>query len=91
MDATKRPAANFQERVLKVRKATTFGPAFAERAMTSGEGSVAMGASFRSTTYTDLGNLKIDNLQLSSVSTPVAGTTRGTLREESRRFGQDTR
>jgi hypothetical protein len=46
--------------------------------MTSGEGVVSMGASFRSTTYTDLGNLKIDNLQLSSVSTPVAATTRTT-------------
>jgi len=61
---------------LKVRKATTFGPAFAERALTSGEGSVSMGASFRATTYTELGSLKIDNLPLASVSTPVAATTK---------------
>ena len=36
---------------LLARTATTFGPSFAERALTSGEGQVSIGASFSAATY----------------------------------------
>ena len=36
---------------LLARTATTFGPSFADRALTSGEGQVSIGASFSAATY----------------------------------------
>ena len=69
------------------RTATTFGPAFAERALTSGEGKVSVGVSFISANYKKLGDLTLSNLQLASAQSPdpkVArvGTTSLTLRSD---------
>jgi hypothetical protein len=49
-----------------VRTATTFGPAFAERALTSGEGRVSIGVNFTYASYDRLGDLPVDALQLGS-------------------------
>jgi hypothetical protein len=56
---------------LQVRTATTFGPAFAERALTNGEGKVSVGVNFASVTYDRLDKLAFDGLQLRS----AAGTS----------------
>jgi hypothetical protein len=53
---------------LLVRKATTFGPAFTDRALTSGEGQVSIGVSFSSSTYDKLSGLSLDRMQLGSVN-----------------------
>jgi hypothetical protein len=53
---------------LQVRTATTFGPFFAERALTSGEGSVSVGVNVTSSTFDRLGTLAVSGLQLSSVA-----------------------
>jgi hypothetical protein len=53
---------------LRVRTATTFGPAFAERALTNGEGKVSVGVNFTSTTYDRLGGLSLNRMQLASVA-----------------------
>ena len=53
---------------LQVRTATTFGPAFAERALTNGEGKVSAGVFFNSVNYQLLDNLEFDGLQLRSVT-----------------------
>ena len=55
---------------LLVRTQTTFGPAFAERAETSGEGTVTVGASFTAITYEKLSDLSLDRMQLGSVTAP---------------------
>ena len=53
---------------LLVRTATTFGPAFTDRALTSGEGQVSVGVNFRSTTYDKLSDdLSLDQMQLGTV------------------------
>ena len=62
---------------LLVRTATTFGPSFAERAITSGEGQVSVGVNFRSSTYDKLSDLSSIGCRLGSVdasSPPVAQT-----------------
>jgi hypothetical protein len=53
---------------LQVRTATTFGPSFAERALTSGEGNISVGVNFMSSSYDRLDNLAFDGLQVRSVS-----------------------
>lgn len=53
---------------LQVRTATTFGPSFAERALTSGEGKASLGVSFMSVDYDRLGTLSPDRLRLLSTS-----------------------
>jgi hypothetical protein len=53
---------------LQVRTATTFGPSFAERALTSGEGNVSVGVNFMSSTYDRLGSQAFNGLQLRSVT-----------------------
>jgi len=63
---------------LQVRAATTFGPAFAERALTSGEGKLSLGLNFMSSTYDRLGDASFDsNLQVrsSTAATPAAART----------------
>jgi hypothetical protein len=71
---------------LEVRAATTFGPAFAERALTSGEGKLSIGASFQPSTYDRLGDSAVDqNLQVrsstsSSPTAPSSGTTNLTVK-----------
>jgi hypothetical protein len=65
---------------LQVRTATTFGPSFAERALTNGEGKVSIGANFASATLNRLGDLDVEDLQVlnATAATPAAsrsGTT----------------
>ncbi len=60
---------------LEVRAATTFGPAFAERALTMGEGKLSLGATFQSSRYDRLDKSEVDNdLQVRSATgaTPSA-------------------
>jgi hypothetical protein len=69
---------------LEVRAATTFGPAFAERALTSGEGKLSIGANFLPATFDRLNDLAVDNnLQLltrsGTSSTSRSGTANLTL------------
>ncbi len=53
---------------LRVRQATTFGPSFTERALTSGEGKVAVYASVSAASYEQFGDLSLERMQLSSVT-----------------------
>jgi hypothetical protein len=53
---------------LQVRTATTFGPSFAERALTSGEGQVNAGVNFMSATFDRLDTLPFNGLQLRTVT-----------------------
>ncbi|MEO6236805.1 MAG: hypothetical protein ABIQ52_07365, partial [Vicinamibacterales bacterium] len=63
---------------LLARTATTFGPAFGERALTSGEGQVSVGATFRSTTFDKLGDFSLTSLPFSSSAGTNATATRTT-------------
>ncbi|HEY2433435.1 MAG TPA: hypothetical protein VGI12_12240 [Vicinamibacterales bacterium] len=62
---------------LQARTITTFGPIFGERALTSGEGQVSVGATFRQTTYDRFGDFGLGALPFSSTagSTPSATKT----------------
>jgi len=53
---------------LLVRVSPTFGPTFAERATTSGEGLITVGASFSYSAYEKLGDLDLERMQLGSVT-----------------------
>jgi hypothetical protein len=53
---------------LQVRTATTFGPSFAERALTNGEGKVSAGVNFTSVTFDLLDDLELGGLLLRSVT-----------------------
>lgn len=53
---------------LQVRTATTFGPSFAARALTSGEGQVSVGVNFRSSSYDKISDLDLHDLRLGSVN-----------------------
>ena len=65
---------------LRVRTATTFGPAFAERALTSGEGKVSASVSLISASYQKLGDLSLEQLRLGSVESSVPTVARvGTM------------
>jgi hypothetical protein len=61
---------------LQVRTATTFGPAFAERALTSGEGNVSLGVSYLYSNLEHLDDLSLDNLQVRSATGVVASNSR---------------
>jgi hypothetical protein len=61
---------------LQVRTATTFGPSFAERALTSGEGGVNIGVSFMSSSFTRLGSQAFDGLQVRSITAGSAVDSR---------------
>jgi len=64
---------------LLARVTNTFGPSFTERAMTSGEGQVSIGATFSSTTYDKLSKFGLNNLPLGTfVGTVPANTRVGT-------------
>jgi hypothetical protein len=58
---------------LQVRTATTFGPSFAERALTSGEGKVSVGVSFMSVNYDKLDDDDFNDLQVltAAAATPA--------------------
>src|SRR4051812_1950183 len=58
---------------LQVRTATTFGPSFAERALTTGEGGVNVGVSFMSSSLTRLGGQAFKGMQVRSIT--AASTT----------------
>ncbi len=63
---------------LRVRQATSFGPSFAERALTSGEGKVALYASLIAASYSELGDFSLERLQLRDGAAPAAsGSRRG--------------
>ena len=62
---------------LQVRAATTFGPAFAERALTSGEGKLSLGVNFMSSTYDRLDAASFDsNLQVRSSTAAASAASR---------------
>ena len=65
---------------LRVRTATTFGPSFAERALTSGEGKVSGSVSLISASYQKLGDLSLEELRLGSAESAVPAVARvGTM------------
>jgi len=65
---------------LQVRTATTFGPSFAERALTSGEGGINLGVSFMNSSFDRLGSQDFKGMQVRSVSAPSATDSRnGTI------------
>ena len=57
---------------LPARTATTFGPSFAERALTSGEGKVSVSANFSAATYGRLGSFSFDRLKIGEGSRPAS-------------------
>lgn len=62
---------------LLARTTTTFGPAFFERALTSGEGKVSVGATFSSTSYDKLSGFSLSSLPVGTV-TATTKTASGT-------------
>jgi len=67
---------------LLARTTTTFGPSFTERALTSGEGAISVGATFSYTKYDKLSDFSLTSLPMGTVTatTPLAtGTTTGNL------------
>jgi hypothetical protein len=67
---------------LLARTTNTFGPMFGERALTSGEGVVTVGATFRSSTFDKIGDFSLSSLPLATVvgTSPAATrTTTGNL------------
>ncbi|MGH9411036.1 MAG: hypothetical protein ACRD1V_16450 [Vicinamibacterales bacterium] len=52
---------------LLARTTTTFGPSFTERALTSGEGRISIGANFSSTSFNKLGDFSLSSLPLASI------------------------
>jgi hypothetical protein len=52
---------------LRVRTATTFGPSFAERALTTGEGKVSVAASFINATYDKLDEFDLEQMELARI------------------------
>jgi hypothetical protein len=61
---------------LQARTATTFGPSFAERALTSGEGKVSAAVSIKSSNYDRLGDASLERMLLGSTTATTAELTR---------------
>jgi hypothetical protein len=61
---------------LQVRTATTFGPSFAERALTLGEGGMNLGVSFMNSSLTRLGGQSFSGLQVRSINAASATDSR---------------
>jgi hypothetical protein len=61
---------------LQVRTATTFGPSFAERALTSGEGKVSVGVNFMSVTYDRLDDRAFNGMQTLTVASATPALAR---------------
>jgi hypothetical protein len=61
---------------LQVRTATTFGPSFAERALTNGDGKVSLGVNFASAKYDRLGDLDVRGMQVLNVAAGTPGAAR---------------
>jgi hypothetical protein len=55
---------------LKVRSAPTFGPSFAERALTAGEGRVSFGVSLAVANYDRLNKFNLEKMQVSTIDVP---------------------
>ena len=62
---------------LRVRTAPTFGPSFAERALTAGEGKVTFGASLSVATYDKLNEFSLKEMRLAATTSrfPLANET----------------
>ena len=60
------------------RTTTTFGPSFAERALTLGEGKISMGATFSASTYDKLSDFSLANLPIGTVSGSASAARTGT-------------
>lgn len=62
---------------LRVRTATTFGPSFAERVLTAGEGKLSVSANLTVATYDLLGDFKLNRMELVRVDQkdPALNTT----------------
>lgn len=78
---------------LLARTTTSFGPIFTERALTSGEGQVTVGATFRSSTFDKLGDFSLGSLPIASIasnSPGVARTTTGNLALTARTLAMST-
>jgi hypothetical protein len=61
---------------LQARTTTTFGPSFTERALTSGEGQVSVGATFSSTSFNKISDFSLKSLPLASVASSNAQLAR---------------
>jgi hypothetical protein len=61
---------------LLARTTTTFGPSFTDRALTSGEGQVSVGATFSSTTYDKLSGMDLSRLPVGSVTSSSSALAR---------------
>ena len=61
---------------LRVRTATTFGPAFSERVLTAGAGNLSFAASLTVSTFDRIGSFKLDRMQLSKVDAESADVDR---------------
>lgn len=64
---------------LQARTATTFGPSFAERALTTGEGKVSAAVSVKSATYDRLGERSLENMRLGFTTAATPEFTRSGL------------
>lgn len=63
---------------LLARTSTTFGPSFTDRALTSGEGQVSVGAAFSASTYDKLSDFSLNALPLGAAT---ATSSKATLNE----------
>lgn len=61
---------------LRVRTAPTFGPSFAERALTAGEGKVTVAVSLIAASYDKLNKLPLKTMEVSSVTAPTPTVSR---------------
>ena len=77
---------------LLARTTNTFGPMFGERALTSGEGVVTIGATFRSSSFDKLGDFSLRSLPLATIAgtSSVARTTTGNLEMSARTLAVST-
>ena len=62
---------------LLARTTTTFGPSFTERALTSGEGQISIGATYSSTSFNKISDFSLKSLPLASItsSNPLLSRT----------------
>lgn len=69
---------------LLARTTTTFGPSFTERALTSGEGTISIGANFSSARFNKLGDFSLSSLPLTSIkASALTATGNYSIRERS--------
>jgi hypothetical protein len=61
---------------LRVRTATTFGPAFAERVLTAGEGKISVAANLIVASYDKLNNLELKQMRVTDVQAPSSTVAR---------------